>query len=75
VDNGFGHAMSAIVDSNITTLITALILFQVGTGPVRGFAVTLSIGIIASFFTAVFITRTFFLAYLERRRTADAISI
>jgi preprotein translocase subunit SecD len=75
VDNGFGHAMSAIVDSNITTLITALILYQVGTGPVRGFAVTLSIGIVASFFTAVFITRTFFLAYLERRRTADAISI
>jgi protein-export membrane protein SecD len=75
VDNGFGHAMSAIVDSNITTLITALILFQIGTGPVRGFAVTLSIGIIASFFTAVFITRTFFMAYLERRRTADAISI
>jgi preprotein translocase subunit SecD len=75
VDNGFGHAMSAIVDSNITTLITALILFQVGTGPVRGFAVTLSIGIVASFFTAVFITRTFMLAYLERRRTADAISI
>jgi protein-export membrane protein SecD len=75
VDNGFGHAMSAIVDSNITTLITALILFQVGTGPVRGFAVTLSIGIVASFFTAVFITRTFMLAYLERRRTADALSI
>jgi preprotein translocase subunit SecD len=75
VDNGFGHAMSAIVDSNLTTLITALILFQVGTGPVRGFAVTLSIGIVASFFTAVFITRTFMLAYLERRRTADAISI
>jgi preprotein translocase subunit SecD len=67
--------MSAIVDSNITTLITALILFQVGTGPVRGFAVTLSIGIVASFFTAVFITRTFFMLYLERRRTADAISI
>jgi protein-export membrane protein SecD len=75
VDNGFGHAMSAIVDSNITTLITALILFQVGTGPVRGFAVTLSIGIVASFFTAVFITRTFMMAYLERRRTADALSI
>jgi protein-export membrane protein SecD len=75
VDNGFDNAMSAIVDSNITTLITALILFQVGTGPVRGFAVTLSIGIVASFFTAVFITRTFMLAYLERRRTADAISI
>jgi preprotein translocase subunit SecD len=75
VDNGFQHAMSAIVDSNLTTLITALILFYIGTGPVRGFAVTLSIGIIASFVTAVFITRTFFLAYLERRHTADAISI
>jgi preprotein translocase subunit SecD len=75
VDNGFQHAMSAIVDSNITTLITSLILFQVGTGPVRGFAVTLSIGIVASFFTAVFVTRTFFLLYLERRRSADAISI
>lgn len=75
VDNGFQHAMSAIVDSNITTLITALILFQIGTGPVRGFAVTLSIGIVASFFTAVFVTRTFFLLYLERRRAADAISI
>ncbi|HEX6307819.1 MAG TPA: protein translocase subunit SecD [Longimicrobiales bacterium] len=75
VDNGFQHAMSAIVDSNITTLITGLILFQVGTGPVRGFAVTLSLGIIASFVSAVFITRTFFLLYLERRRTADALSI
>jgi protein-export membrane protein SecD len=75
VDNGFQHAMSAIVDSNLTTLITAMILFYIGTGPVRGFAVTLSIGIVASFFTAVFITRTFFLLYLERRRTADAISI
>jgi protein-export membrane protein SecD len=75
VDNGFQHAMSAIVDSNLTTLITALILFYIGTGPVRGFAVTLSIGIVASFFTAVFITRTFFLTYLERRHTADAISI
>jgi preprotein translocase subunit SecD len=75
VDNGFQHAMSAIVDSNITTLITTFILYQIGTGPVRGFAVTLSIGIIASFFSAVFITRTFFLVYLERRRAADAISI
>ncbi|MEX0906823.1 MAG: protein translocase subunit SecD [Gemmatimonadota bacterium] len=75
IDNGFADAMSAIVDSNITTLITGLILYYVGTGPVRGFAVTLSIGIIASFFSAVFITRTFFMLYLERRNTADAISI
>ncbi len=75
VEAGFQHAMSAIVDSNLTTLITALILFQVGTGPVQGFAVTLSIGIVASFFSAVFITRTFFMIYMDRRRASDAVSI
>jgi preprotein translocase subunit SecD len=75
VDEGFGHALSAIVDANITTLITALILFQFGSGPVRGFAVTLSIGIIASFFSALFVTRSFFLLYLSRRKTTDPISI
>jgi preprotein translocase subunit SecD len=75
VDEGFKHAMSAIVDSNLTTLLTALILYQVGTGPVRGFAVTLSIGIVASFITAIYITRTFFLVYLQRKRAADPISI
>ncbi|MEN8374110.1 MAG: protein translocase subunit SecD [Gemmatimonadota bacterium] len=75
VDEGFQHAMSAIVDSNLTTLLTALILFQVGTGPVRGFAVTLSIGIIASFFSAVYVTRTLFLFYLARRRGARQVSI
>ena len=75
VDEGFGHALSAIVDANITTLITALILFQFGTGPVQGFAVTLSIGIVASFFSAIYITRTFFLVYLSGKKTADPISI
>jgi protein-export membrane protein SecD len=75
VDEGFGHALSAIVDANITTLITALILFQFGTGPVRGFAVTLSIGIIASFFTALYVTRTFFLIYLKGRKATETISI
>ncbi|MCI0435539.1 MAG: protein translocase subunit SecD [Gemmatimonadetes bacterium] len=75
VDEGFKHAMSAIVDSNLTTLITGLILYQVGTGPVRGFAVTLSIGIVASFFTAVYITRNFFLVYLNSRRPTEPISI
>jgi preprotein translocase subunit SecD len=74
-DEGFKAAMSAIVDSNLTTLITALILYQVGTGPVRGFAVTLSIGILASFFSAVYITRTFFLIYLDRKKPAEPISI
>lgn len=75
VDTGFKQAMSAIVDSNLTTLITGLILFQVGTGPVRGFAVTLSIGIVASFVSAVFVTRTLFLVYLQRRRATQPISI
>lgn len=75
VDEGFGHALSAIVDANLTTLITALILFQFGTGPIRGFAITLSIGIVASFFSAIFVTRTFFLLYLSRKKASDAISI
>jgi len=76
VDDGFKHAMSAIIDSNLTTLATALILFRVGTGPVQGFGVTLSIGIIASFFSAIFVTRTLFLLYLQRRRSAtEPISI
>lgn len=75
VDEGFNNALSAIVDSNLTTLLTALILFQFGTGPVRGFAVTLSIGIIASFFSAVYVTRTLFLIYLQRKRATETISI
>lgn len=75
VDEGFGHALSAIVDANLTTLITALILFQFGTGPVRGFAVTLSIGIVASFFSALFVTRTFFLVYIQNKKASDPISI
>lgn len=75
VDEGFAHALSAIVDANITTLITALILFQFGTGPVRGFAVTLSIGIIASFFTALYVTRTLFLVYLRGKTASHTASI
>ncbi len=75
VDEGFAHALSAIVDANITTLITALILFQFGTGPVRGFAVTLSIGIVASFISAIYVTRTLFLFYLQGKKASDPISI
>jgi len=75
VDEGFAHALSAIVDANITTLITALILYQFGTGPIQGFAITLSIGIMASFFSAIFVTKTFFLLYLTRKKASDAISI
>ncbi|MEZ4414379.1 MAG: protein translocase subunit SecD [Gemmatimonadota bacterium] len=75
VDEGFAHALSAIVDANVTTLITALILFQFGTGPVQGFAVTLSIGILASFFSAIYVTRTFFMLYMKGKKGAEAISI
>lgn len=57
---GYNRAFVTIIDANLTTLITALILFRVGTGPIRGFAVTLSIGIIASMFTALFMTRAIF---------------
>ena len=70
VSEGFKHALSAIVDSNLTTLITAGILYYVGTGPIRGFAITLAVGIVASMFTAIFVTRTLFLLYLERRSPA-----
>jgi preprotein translocase subunit SecD len=70
VSEGFKQALSAIVDSNITTLLTAAILYYVGTGPIQGFAVTLGLGIVISMFTAIFVTRTLFTLYLERRSPA-----
>ncbi len=75
VEAGFGNALSAIIDANLTTLITGIILFQFGTGPVRGFAVTLCIGIIASFFSAVYVTRTLFMIYLNRRGSRESLNI
>jgi preprotein translocase subunit SecD len=71
-----GKTPSASVDGgNITTVITAAFLFQFGTGPVKGFAVTLIIGILASLVTAVFVTRTFFLIWLTRRPATEGLSI
>ena len=75
VDEGFKHAMNAIVDSNVSTVLTALFLFQFGTGPVKGFAVTLIMGIVASMITAVFVTRTFFMIWLQRRPAMTTLSI
>jgi preprotein translocase subunit SecD len=75
IDEGFKHAMNAIVDSNVSTVLTALFLFQFGTGPVKGFAVTLIMGIIASMITAVFVTRTFFMIWLDRRPALSTLSI
>jgi preprotein translocase subunit SecD len=67
VESGFGKAFLTIIDANITTLIAALVLFQFGTGPVKGFAVTLSVGIISTLFTAVFISRGIFDFFVEGR--------
>ena len=75
VDEGFKHAMNAIIDSNVSTVLTALFLFQFGTGPVKGFAVTLTMGIIASMITAIFVTRTFFMIWLQRRPAMATLSI
>ena len=63
---GYGNAFSAIFDSNLTSIITALILYNVGTGPIRGFALTLGIGIVASFFTAVWISRIIYEHFINR---------
>jgi preprotein translocase subunit SecD len=68
VDAGYGKATLTILDANVTTLIAALVLFQFGTGPIRGFAVTLSIGIASSMFTAIFFTRLIFDLALSRFR-------
>ncbi|RKF13982.1 protein translocase subunit SecD [Roseovarius spongiae] len=65
---GYEKALSAIVDANITTLITALILFAMGSGPVRGFAITLGLGIITSVFTAIYVTRLLVVMWFERKR-------
>jgi len=68
IEGGYGKALVTILDANVTTLIAALVLFQFGTGPIRGFAVTLSIGIIASLFTAIFVTRIVFDYFYVQRR-------
>jgi preprotein translocase subunit SecD len=67
IDGGYGKAFLTIVDANVTTLIAAVVLFQFGTGQVKGFAVTLSIGVLASMFTAIFVSRIIFEAYLENK--------
>ncbi len=74
IDAGYARAFTTILDANITTLLTALVLYQFGTGPIRGFAVTLSIGIIASMFTAIVVTRVIF-DYITEHYTLKRLSI
>jgi len=75
VDQGFGHAWVTIVDTHVTTIVSAAILFIFGTGPVQGFAVTLVFGLIANVFTAVFVSRTIFDWVLTRKQRGEALSI
>ncbi len=74
IDAGYGRAFKTILDANVTTLLTALVLYQFGTGPIRGFALTLSIGILASMFTAIVITRIIF-DYFTNKMTVKKLSI
>ncbi len=75
VDQGFSHAWITIVDTHVTTIVSAAILFIFGTGPVKGFAVTLTFGLLANLFTAVFVSRVIFDWLLSRKQRGEALSI
>lgn len=75
VEQGFSHAWVTIVDTHVTTIVSAFILFIFGTGPVRGFAVTLTFGLLANLFTAVFVSRVIFDFVLNRKQRGEALSI
>jgi preprotein translocase subunit SecD len=75
VDQGFGHAWITIVDTHVTTIVSAAILIMFGTGPVKGFAVTLIFGLAANLFTAVFVSRVIFDWILSRKQRGEALSI
>src|SRR5580692_538028 len=75
VDQGFSHAWITIVDTHVTTIVSAAILFLFGTGPVKGFAVTLTFGLLANLFTAVFVSRAIFDWILSRKQRGEALSI
>jgi preprotein translocase subunit SecD len=74
IDAGYTKAFSAIFDSNVTTILSALVLYEFGTGPVKGFAVTLSIGLIINMFTAIVVTKVIY-DYFTSRRTITKLSI
>ena len=75
VEQGFAHAWITIVDTHVTTIVSAFILFIFGTGPVKGFAVTLTFGLLANLFTAVFVSRVIFDASLNRMKRGEVLSI
>jgi preprotein translocase subunit SecD len=75
VDQGFGHAWITIVDTHVTTIVSAAFLFFFGTGPVKGFATTLVFGLLANLFTAVFVSRVIFDAHLNKLKPGEMVSI
>ena len=75
VQNGYEKAFSTILDANVTTAIAGIVLYQYGSGPIRGFAVTLLIGIVCSVFTALFVTRFIFDLFLSGKSTRTTLSI
>jgi len=75
VEQGFAHAWLTIIDTHVTTIVSAAILFLFGTGPVKGFAVTLTFGLLANLFTSVFVSRVIFDSILNRHQRGEALSI
>ncbi len=75
VDQGFAHAWVTILDTHVTTIVSAAILFMFGTGPVKGFATTLTVGLAANLFTAVFVSRVIFEAHLNNLKPGEMVSI
>ncbi len=75
VDQGFAHAWVTIVDTHVTTIVSAAILFLFGSGPVKGFAVTLTFGLLANLFTAVYVSRVIFEAHLNKLKPGEMVSI
>jgi preprotein translocase subunit SecD len=68
IELGYKKALTSIIDANVTTMIAAVILFVLGSGPVRGFSITLGVGILTSVFTAIYVTRLFISVYCSRMR-------
>jgi preprotein translocase subunit SecD len=75
IEEGYAKATLTILDANVTTVLAAIILYQFGTGPIRGFAVTLTLGILASMFTAIFVTRILFDMWAAKAKTGARLSI
>ncbi len=75
IDAGYSRAMATIIDSNLTTLIAAIILFSFGTGPIKGFAVTLGVGIMTSFFAAIMITRVMVVTWLRKAKPTNVLPV